>query len=178
VQSKGMTLRIWNDGVLRDRNLQGGDESDVVAFDSDIVIEHWNAAGSEVSPQEVIDAGHQIVNVSNSLYMVRGGYGVDVESLYNNKWTPTQFFESEVTSGTDAIRGARISAWPDAGTPSEAENTTEERMFTPMNFLAQATWSESTPWESFDEIGRASCREREWTAQGGVRLLGQYSDST
>ncbi|HLR27196.1 MAG TPA: family 20 glycosylhydrolase [Ruania sp.] len=150
VQSKGMTLRIWNDGVLRDRNLQGGDESDVVAFDSDIVIEHWNAAGSEVSPQEFIDAGHQIVNVSNSLYMVRGGYGVDVESLYNNKWTPRQFFESEVTSGTDAIRGARISAWPDAGTPSEAENTTEERMFTPMNFLAQATWSESTPWESFD----------------------------
>lgn len=147
VEEQGMSLRIWNDGVQGDNQ--------VVDFDQDILIEHWNQAGSTVLPQDFVDAGHDIVNVSNSLYMVRGGYGVDVQNLYNNDWTPAEFYGSVVTDGVDHIRGARISAWPDAGTPQEAENVTEQRMFEPLNLLAQATWSASTPWATYDEFSSA-----------------------
>src|SRR5690606_2387805 len=43
VQSKGKSLRIWNDGVMRDNQF--------VDFDTDILIEHWNQAGSSIRPQ-------------------------------------------------------------------------------------------------------------------------------
>ena len=117
VKDKGKTLRIWNDGVITD--------NDVVDFDTDIIIEHWNNAASTVDPQTFVDWGHDVVNVSNSLYMVRGGYGVDSRELYEDGWDPTMFFDGEVTDGIEQIRGARLSAWPDDGTPQEAENTTE-----------------------------------------------------
>lgn len=144
VKDNGKTLRIWNDGVITDNA--------VVDFDADIVIEHWNNAASEISPQTFVDWGHDIVNVSNSLYMVRGGYGVDSRGLYESGWTPTTFFDGEVTTGTDQIRGARMSIWPDDGTPQEAENTTEERMAEPMRLVAQATWAGSSPWSGYDEF--------------------------
>lgn len=153
VKSKGKTLRIWNDGVMTDNK--------AVDFDTDIVVEHWNQAGSSVTPQQFINWGHDIVNVSNALYMVRGGYGVNSANLYNSDWTPEEFYGSTVTEGTDKIRGARLSMWPDAGTPNEAENTTEDRMFEALRFVAQSTWSASTPWDTYDgfsaamdEIGR------------------------
>ena len=142
VKDKGKTLRIWNDGVITD--------NDVVDFDTDIIIEHWNNAASTVDPQTFVDWGHDVVNVSNSLYMVRGGYGVDSRELYEDGWDPTMFFDGEVTDGTEQIRGARLSAWPDDGTPQEAENTTEERMVEPMRLVAQATWSGSRPWADYD----------------------------
>lgn len=142
VKDQGKTLRIWNDGVITDNA--------VVDFDTDIIIEHWNNAASEVDPQTFVDWGHDVVNVSNSLYMVRGGYGVDSRGLYEGGWTPTTFFNGEVTEGTEQIRGARLSAWPDGGTPQEAENTTEERMAEPMRLVAQATWAGSTPWGDYD----------------------------
>jgi hexosaminidase len=142
VKDAGKTLRIWNDGVITD--------NDVVDFDTDIIIEHWNNAASSVDPQTFVDWGHDVVNVSNSLYMVRGGYGVDSRGLYEDGWTPTTFFNGEVTDGTEQIRGARLSAWPDNGTPQEAENTTEQRMVEPMRLVAQATWSDSRPWADYD----------------------------
>lgn len=142
VKGKGKTLRIWNDGIITDNA--------VVDFDTDIVVEHWNNAASTVSPQTFVDWGHDVVNVSNSLYMVRGGYGVNSRGLYDNGWAPTAFYNGEVTTGTDQIRGARMSIWPDGGTPSEAENTTEKRMVEPMRLLAQATWAGTTPWAGYD----------------------------
>lgn len=142
VKEGGKTLRIWNDGVITD--------NDVVDFDTDIIIEHWNNAASSVDPQTFVEWGHDVVNVSNSLYMVRGGYGVDSRGLYERGWTPTTFYNGEVTEGTEQIRGARLSAWPDNGTPQEAENTTEERMAEPMRLVAQATWSDSRPWADYD----------------------------
>src|SRR5699024_1241485 len=129
VQEKGKTLRIWNDGVITD--------NEVVDFDTDIIVEHWNNAASEVYPQTFVDWGHDVVNVSNSLYMVRGGYGVDTRDLYESDWTPTTFFDGEVATGPEQIRGARMSIWPDDGTPDEAENTTEERMAEPMRLVAR-----------------------------------------
>src|SRR5690606_27523836 len=124
VQSKGKSLRIWNDGVMRDNQF--------VDFDTDILIEHWNQAGSSIRPQQFIDWGHQVANISNSLYMVRGSYGVNSKGLYESGWTPEQFYGQKVTRGTDQITGARMSIWPDGGTPQEAENTTEARMFEPL----------------------------------------------
>lgn len=146
-QESGKTLRIWNDGVITD--------NEVVDFDTDIIVEHWNNAASEVSPQTFVDWGHDVVNVSNSLYMVRGGYGVDSRSLYESDWTPSTFFDGEVTTGTEQIRGARMSIWPDGGTPQEAENTTEERMVEPLRLVAQATWAASAPWDGYDEFRSA-----------------------
>ncbi|MEJ1089554.1 family 20 glycosylhydrolase [Microbacterium sp. Mu-80] len=154
VKSKGKSLRIWNDGVMRDNQF--------VDFDTDILIEHWNQAGSSIRPQQFIDWGHQISNISNSLYMVRGGYGVNSQGLYEGGWTPEQFHGQKVTSGTDQITGARMSIWPDGGTPQEAENTTEQRMFEPLRFVAQSTWTNERPWATYadfktamDTIGRA-----------------------
>ncbi|MEN5076004.1 family 20 glycosylhydrolase [Isoptericola cucumis] len=147
VRSQGKTLRIWNDGVMTDNQ--------VVPFDTDIVVEHWNQAGSTIEPQQFVDWGHDVVNVSNSLYMVRGGYGVDSAGLYDSGWTPAQFHGSTVTEGAEQVRGARMSMWPDAGTPAEAENTTEERMFEPLRLVAQATWSDSRPWPSYAEFRAA-----------------------
>lgn len=147
VKERGKTLRIWNDGVITDNA--------VIDFDTDIVVEHWNNAASEVSPQTFVDWGHEVVNVSNSLYMVRGGYGVDSRGLYERGWTPTTFYNGEVTRGTEQILGARMSIWPDGGTPAEAENTTEERMFEPLRLVAQATWAGTTPWEGYDAFRSA-----------------------
>lgn len=154
VKSKGKTLRIWNDGVMTD--------NEFVPFDTDIIVEHWNAAGSSISPQQFIDWGHQVNNISNALYMVRGGYGVDNKALYENGWTPEQFWGQKVTRGTDQILGARMSIWPDGGTPAEAENTTEKRMFEPLRLVAQTTWTNERPWATYadfkttmDAIGRA-----------------------
>ncbi|MCR2812311.1 family 20 glycosylhydrolase [Microbacterium sp. zg.Y1084] len=154
VKSKDKKLRIWNDGVITDNQF--------VDFDTDIIVEHWNPAASTVKPQQFIDWGHQVANISNSLYMVRGGYGVNSQRLYEQGWTPEVFYDQTVTRGTDQILGARMSIWPDGGTPSEAENTTEARMFEPLRFVAQATWSASRPWATFaefradmDTIGRA-----------------------
>lgn len=142
VKDKGKTLRIWNDGVITDNA--------VVDFDTDIVVEHWNNAASEVAPQTFVDWGHDVVNVSNSLYMVRGSYGVDSRGLYEKRWTPTTFYNGEVTTGTEQIRGARMSIWPDGGTPAEAENTTEERMREPLRLVSQTTWAGTTPWDGYD----------------------------
>ncbi|WP_313355854.1 family 20 glycosylhydrolase [Microbacterium sp.] len=154
VKAKGKKLRIWNDGVMT--------ENRFVSFDTDIIVEHWNQGGSSVRPQQFIDWGHDVNNISNSLYMVRGGYGVDSKGLYESGWTPAQFYGQKVTSGLDKILGARLSIWPDGGTPQEAENTTEKRMFEPLRFVAQATWTAKRPWAKYadfkaamDTIGRA-----------------------
>lgn len=172
VKTKGKKLRIWNDGVMT--------ENRFVSFDTDIIVEHWNQAGSSVRPQQFIDWGHEVNNISNSLYMVRGGYGVDSKGLYESDWTPAQFYGQKVTRGVDKILGARMSIWPDGGTPQEAENTTEKRMFEPLRFVAQATWTSERPWASYadfktamDTIGRAPLWEnatRQPLAAGGFTL--------
>lgn len=154
VKSKGKKLRIWNDGVMT--------ENRFVRFDTDIIVEHWNQSGSSVRPQQFIDWGHDVNNISNALYMVRGGYGVNSKNLYENGWTPKQFYGQTVTRGTEKILGARMSIWPDGGTPQEAENTTEARMFEPLRLVAQTTWTDERPWANYaafksamDTIGRA-----------------------
>jgi hexosaminidase len=172
VKSKGKTMRIWNDGVMTDNKF--------VRFDTDIIIEHWNQAGSTITPQQFIDWGHDVNNISNSLYMVRGGYGVDSKRLYEGGWTPAQFYGQKVTRGTDKILGARMSIWPDGGTPAEAENTTEKRMFEPLRLVAQTTWTNDRPWATYadftkamDVVGRAPLWEnadRQPLPSGAYRL--------
>ncbi|MDR2999288.1 MAG: family 20 glycosylhydrolase [Microbacterium sp.] len=147
VKSKGKTMRIWNDGVMTDNKF--------VRFDTDIIIEHWNQAGSTIKPQQFIDWGHEVNNISNSLYMVRGGYGVDSKGLYEGGWTPAQFYGQKVTGGTDKILGARMSIWPDGGTPAEAENTTEKRMLEPLRLVAQTTWTNDRPWKTYADFKKA-----------------------
>ncbi|MFD4421034.1 family 20 glycosylhydrolase [Agromyces sp. NPDC058484] len=147
VKSTGKELRIWNDGVMTTNRFE--------QIDTDIVVEHWNQAGSSIRPQQFLDWGHELVNNSNSLYMVRGGYGVNSRGLYDSGWTPEVFYGQTVTTGTEQIRGARLSAWPDGGTPAEAENTTEQRMFEPLRFVAQSTWAGTRPWASFDAFTAA-----------------------
>lgn len=153
VKSKDKKLRVWNDGIIRN--------SQVVSFDTDIIVEHWNNAASRVAPQTFVDWGHDVVNVSNSLYMVRGGYGINSANLYNGSWGINDFYNGKITSGQDKVRGARISLWPDGGTPREAENLTEQRVFEPLRFVAQMTWSNTKPWTNYaafkqvmDTVGR------------------------
>ncbi|GGE91632.1 family 20 glycosylhydrolase [Mycetocola zhadangensis] len=147
VKSQNKKLRIWNDGVMTTNRF--------VTFDTDIIVEHWNPSGSAVKPQQFLNWGHQMSNISNSLYMVRGSYGVNSQRLYEQRWTPEVFYDQTITSRGDQIRGARMSIWPDGGTPNEAENTTEQRMFEPLRFVAQATWSGSHPWSTFAQFRTA-----------------------
>lgn len=153
VKAKGKTLRIWNDGVIRN--------SQIVTFDTDIIVEHWNNAASNVAPQTFVNWGHDVVNVSNSLYMVRGSYTVNTANLYNGNWNLNTFYNGNITSGTHKVRGARMSLWPDGGTPNEAENQTELRTFEPLRFVSQMTWNHTKPWPNYsafktamDTIGR------------------------
>ncbi|MBP1327514.1 hexosaminidase [Leucobacter exalbidus] len=172
VKERGKSLRIWNDGVMADNKF--------VRFDTDILVEHWNQAGSSIRPSTFLKWGHQVNNVSNSLYMVRGGYGVNSRGLYDSGWTPNEFYGEKLPADTEGVIGARMSIWPDGGTPKEAENVTEERMFEPLRFVAQATWTNDRPWAGYDafkatmnNIGRAplwGTENRQPVAEGSFTI--------
>ncbi|GMA32787.1 lacto-N-biosidase [Litorihabitans aurantiacus] len=153
VKSRGKTLRIWNDGVQTD--------NEFVDFDTDIVIEWWRPLESTVDPEQFMDWGHRMMNASVDLYHIRGGYNVNARGLYEQRWTPENFYEIGDVGPNELITGAKFSMWPDDGTPNEAENTVQERMFEAIRFVGQSTWSNSHPWTTYgdfratmDDIGR------------------------
>jgi hexosaminidase len=145
VRARGRTLRIWNDGLTGDNT---------VPLNQDVTVEYWT--GETVSPQDLLDAGHTVMNASDALYYVRGGYGPDTESLYDSGWSPVDFPGQTVAAG-QAVPGAEFTIWPD-DYGAETENTTQANVFMPLRFVAQATWGSPDPtadYAGFEQLADA-----------------------
>lgn len=143
VKGKGKTLRIWNDGIPARYNIK--------QLDKDIVVEHWTNQGR--SAQSLLNDGHDLVNASNQIYFVRGGYGPlsSMSTLWNRNWTPKTFdpfITVNDTASTGKVLGAKLTAWPDNGA-GDTENNMEARMHDTVRFVSQATWSTVRPTDTY-----------------------------
>ncbi|MFD4556760.1 family 20 glycosylhydrolase [Streptomyces sp. NPDC058469] len=130
--SKGKKLRIWNDGLT-------GANTVPVAVGT--TVEHWLNVTEK--PSQLIAQGYPLMNAAYSLYLVRGGFHSDTESLYDQSWDPRSF-EGEKLTSSDGITGAKISLWPDNGR-GETENEVTADTEPALRHLAQATWGDPHP---------------------------------
>lgn len=155
VNSLGMTLRMWNDGIP---------EHSTLTLHSDIVIEHWK--DDKIAPSTLLQRGHSLMNAASALYHNRGNRvsGTHlcgdvpiaqttlegcVAKLWTKSWDPGQFEGENIAPDTPGLRGAKISLWPGPG-PAQTENSVEDDMFMPLRFLAQRTWGSSDPFISYE----------------------------
>jgi len=137
--SKGVKLRIWNDGLTG---------ANTVPVDTDTTVEHWlNVA---VKPSQLIAQGYSVMNSSYSLYLIRGGFHSDTESLYDQSWDPRSF-EGEKLATSQGVTGAKISLWPDNGR-GETENEVAVRLWPALRHVAQATWGDPHPDATYAEF--------------------------
>ncbi|MET7686804.1 family 20 glycosylhydrolase [Streptomyces sp. NPDC005483] len=136
---KGVRLRIWNDGLTG---------ANTVPVDKDTTVEHWlNVA---VKPSGLIAQGYSVMNSAYSLYLIRGGFHSDTESLYDQSWDPRSF-EGEKLTSSRGVTGAKISLWPDNGR-GETENEVAVRLWPALRHIAQATWGDPRPDATYAEF--------------------------
>ncbi|WP_129669837.1 family 20 glycosylhydrolase [Phytoactinopolyspora endophytica] len=155
VKSKDKTLRIWNDGLAGENT---------IPLDEDIIVEHWDGREQILTPSELFEQGHQVMNSSYALYLVRGGFMTDTEALYEQDWTPLSFENEELAEPHQNITGAKITMWPDNGR-GHTENEVEQQAFMPMRHIAQATWGGPKPadtYAGFEELAEAIGRAPGW----------------
>lgn len=126
VRSKGRTLRIWNDGL---------DGETTVPVSKDIIVEYW--LPEPVTSRDLLDEGYTVLNASDALYYVEGGYAPDIQGLYESGWTPEVFPDQTVTAWTN-MPGAELMVWPD-DYGKETQDTTQTNLFLPLRFLSQTT---------------------------------------
>ncbi len=138
VRADDRTLRIWNDGLTGDHT---------IPLDDTIQIEYWLSEPGE-RPSSLLADGHQVMNAAYALYLVRGGFHMDTEQLYESGWTPLVFEGETLTGDQPGVTGAKITLWPDSAS-AETENEVEEAAFLPLRFIAQATWGSPPPAESY-----------------------------
>ncbi|MFE1835079.1 family 20 glycosylhydrolase [Streptomyces sviceus] len=137
--SKGVGLRIWNDGLTG---------ANTVPVKTDTTVEHWlNVA---VKPSGLIAQGYAVMNSAYSLYLIRGGFHSDTESLYDQSWDPRSF-EGEKLTSSKGVTGAKISLWPDNGR-GETENEVAVRLWPALRHVAQATWGDPHPDATYAEF--------------------------
>ncbi|WP_128380688.1 family 20 glycosylhydrolase [Streptomyces cavernae] len=143
--AKGKKLRIWNDGLTG---------ANTVPVAAGTTVEHWlNVA---VKPSRLIAQGYPVMNAAYALYLVRGGFHSNTESLYDQSWDPRSF-EGEKLTSREGITGAKISLWPDNGR-GETENEVAVDTEPALRHIAQATWGAPHPdatYEDFLARGRA-----------------------
>ncbi len=157
VHTKGRTLRIWNDGLTGENT---------VPLNKDVVVEHW--LPETVTSQQLLDAGHRVMNATDAWYYVRGGYQPDAKKLYESGWTPLDFADGTVTGGP-ALTGAEYMVWPD-DYGKETENQVQQGMSTSLRAFAQSVWGGPRPaddWAGFtalaDSLGHAPGWGPRWT---------------
>ncbi|MEU1367211.1 family 20 glycosylhydrolase [Streptomyces sp. NPDC005803] len=148
VKAGGRSLRIWNDG-LAGRN-------GVVPLDRDITVEHWLGGGAIQQPSALLAEGRPVMNSAYALYLVRGGYTMKTQQLYESDWTPLRFEGQTLPATAANLTGAKISLWPDSAA-AETENEVEAKVFMPLRFIAQATWGGPKPsgtYAGFEALAR------------------------
>ncbi|MEU9171293.1 family 20 glycosylhydrolase [Streptomyces sp. NPDC048420] len=137
--SKGVKLRIWNDGLTG---------ANTVPVKTDTTVEHWLDVA--VKPSQLIAQGYSVMNAAYSLYLIRGGFHSDTESLYDQSWDPRSF-EGEKLTSAQGVTGAKISLWPDNGR-GETENEVAVRLWPALRHIAQATWGDPHPDSTYAEF--------------------------
>ncbi|MEK8144800.1 hypothetical protein NKH18_34140 [Streptomyces sp. M10(2022)] len=140
MKTDGRSLRIWNDGLLG--------KNTIVPLDRDITVEHWLGGGAIQQPSALLAEGRPVMNSAYALYLVRGGYTMQTQKLYESDWTPLRFEGQTLPATADNLTGAKISLWPDTAS-AETENEVEEKTFMPLRFIAQATWGGPKPSETY-----------------------------
>jgi hexosaminidase len=138
--SKGRKLRIWNDGLTG---------ANTVPVAAGTTVEHW--LNVTTKPSQLIAQGYPLMNAAYSLYLIRGGFHSDTESLYDQSWDPRSF-EGEKLASSKGITGAKISLWPDNGR-GETENEVAVELWPALRHIAQATWGEPHPDATYAEFG-------------------------
>lgn len=154
VKAQGKTLRMWNDGLTG---------QNTIPLDSDITVEH----GLDVSqqrPSQLLAAGHQVMNAASALHLVRGGFTMDTQALYDSDWTPLRFEGETLTAPQPGVSGAKITLWPDTAS-AETENEVEAKAFMPLRFVAQVTWGGRRPtatYAQFQSLASATGHDPGW----------------
>jgi hexosaminidase len=165
------TLRVWNDHLLH---------SPAVQLDRDIVIEYWIPPrnGPYFTPQEFADAGHKILNASETtLYHDNGWRLIDPRGVYEN-FVVTNFDRGTQVTGA-AVRnvlGARLQAWMylSVDKPNESNEELAANLSAPMRSLAQVVWGSPKPSPGY--TGFRSLINIVGTAPGRVYTGGQIAD--
>ena len=153
VRAAGKTTRIWNDGI-------DSPGSDTIRPNANIVVEYWFNKG--LTPQQLLDAGHTILNGSYTpTYYVLGIRHPDDAYTYES-WAPPRFQGGNVVAADEPRqRGAKAHVWCDVAT-AETEQQIEEGIVPLLRSMAQQTWGSPkivTSYRDFkaiiDATGRA-----------------------
>jgi hexosaminidase len=132
VRAKGRTLRAWNDGIA------AGDGT--VKPAADIVVDDWYNKG--LTPQQLVDAGHLVMNSSYrpTYYVVGHSVKPDSATMYQT-WTPNVFQGGATLSAASVSRnlGAKLHVWCDSPN-AETEQQVAGGIRDPLRVMAQQTW--------------------------------------
>ncbi|GAA3807342.1 hypothetical protein GCM10022403_046800 [Streptomyces coacervatus] len=137
--NKGKQLRIWNDGLTG---------ANTVPVAAGTTVEHW--LNVTTKPSQLIAQGYPLMNAAYSLYLIRGGFHSDTESLYDQSWDPRSF-DGEKLASSKGITGAKISLWPDNGR-GETENEVAVELWPALRHIAQTTWGDPHPDATYAEF--------------------------
>lgn len=137
LRSRGKRLRVWNDSLRPTR----------VKLDPDIVVEYWQDAG--LRPEEHLENGHEVVNVSEHLYWSRSEVAfMDPKDKYESR--SVDAFATGWQGSRPGIRGLRASIWPDRAW-MQTENEVIDEVGLGIALVAQNAWSHSYPWSTWED---------------------------
>ncbi|WP_147919200.1 family 20 glycosylhydrolase [Ruania zhangjianzhongii] len=167
VQAHGKTMRMWNDGA------QGGA---VLQADTDIVLEYWSDQHGDVTAQEFLDRGYQLINANrNVLYGVPGATptwnNLDPRKITED-WDMGQWHDAVAPNTTDphaeGILGGQIHLWNDSpGTATEEQIS--GRLHMPLRAMAQQLWDSDLDggWDALAGRVFAVGQEPQWALLDG-----------
>ncbi|AHH95281.1 family 20 glycosylhydrolase [Kutzneria albida] len=137
VRASGKTTRAWNDG------LYGGS---AVTVHPDVLVEFWYNYG--LSPQQLVDGGHQIMNSSYTpTYYVLGRGKASPATTYE-QWTPNLFQGNQSLTDPSHNLGEKVHVWcdfPDAETEAHVASGIRDLL----RVVAQQTWGSAKPADGY-----------------------------
>lgn len=149
VRAHGKTARMWNDDIRHD--------GATIRPDPNIVVEHWyqRANPSALTPQELADAGHTVLNghYTQTYYVLGSKRKPDLRSMYED-WHPDLFHRTSTLAPTATNRGAKVHVWADRPA-TETPDEVATHIRAPLRVLAQHTWGSSkvaVTWPDFRSV--------------------------
>ncbi|HEY3005894.1 MAG TPA: RICIN domain-containing protein [Kribbellaceae bacterium] len=169
VRAAGKTTRMWNDGI------KSGDGT--INPDTTIVVEFWYNYG--LSPQALIDRGHQVSNESwDPTYYVLGGSKPNTTWGYET-WYPDLFQGSQTiaTASKPKNLGSKVHVWCDSPN-AETEAQVAAGIKDILRVIAQQTWGSPklvSTFSSFQSVITTIGRNPAWpvSAQPGNLAFGR-----
>jgi hexosaminidase len=149
LRSHGKTLRVRGD------HLESGG---VLVLDPSITVEHCvgTAAPTVLTPQQLADAGHRIVNADENLLHYDSARHVDARMLYD-RFDVATFSGGRSVTGPAAgrVAGAQLRTWMaprEPGTYAESNQELWANLYAPLRVLAQATWDTPRPAGGYERL--------------------------